>query len=106
MATAVTLKKHDKAMLAIVTEAVLEKTLLRDAKQLGAQSWSVSEVHGAGHDGVREGTWEADRSIEIRLICELSVADAIAAHVMTHYAEHYNVTLIFSQVQVLRPERY
>jgi hypothetical protein len=100
------LKKHDKTLLAIVTEAVLEKNLLRDAQQLGAQSWSVGEVHGAGHDGVREGAWEADRSIEIKLICDASVADTIAAHVMAHYANHYSVTLTFSPVQVLRPERY
>jgi hypothetical protein len=34
------------------------------------------------------------------------VADAIANHVMRTYAAHYSVALYFSEVGVLRPERY
>jgi hypothetical protein len=86
--------------------AVLEKNLVRDARQLGVQGWTVSEVHGANLDGVREGDWEADRTIELKLICSEAVADAVAGHVMATYAKHYSVALYFSAVQVLRPERY
>jgi nitrogen regulatory protein P-II 2 len=98
--------KHPKTLLLIVAEAVLEPSLLRDAAQLGAQGWTVGEVHGASLDGVREGAWEADRTIEIKLICESNVADAIAAHVLNQYAPYYNVAMVFSDVYVLRPERY
>jgi hypothetical protein len=66
----------------------------------------VSEVHIASLDGVREGAWEADRTIELKLICEASVADAIADHVIATYARHYAVGLYFADVKVLRPERY
>ncbi len=100
------MKKHPKTLLVIVTEAVLEKNLVRDARQRGALSWTVSEVHGAGLEGVREGAWEADRTIELRLICDEPVADAIAEHVLATYAPHYHVAMHFSTVQVLRPERY
>jgi nitrogen regulatory protein P-II 2 len=98
--------KHAKTQLVIVTEAVLEAALLRDAAQLGAQGWTVGEVHGASHDGVREGAWEADRTIEIKLICEARIADAIAEHVLAQYAPYYSVAMVFSDVYVLRPERY
>ncbi len=100
------LTKHPKTLLLIVAEAVLETALLREARELGAQGWTVGEVHGAGLEGVREGSWEADRTIEIKLICEARVADAIAERVLEHYAPHYSVAMVFSQVQVLRPERY
>ncbi len=98
--------KHPKTLLVIVAEAVLEKNLVRDARQRGVQGWTVSEVHGASHEGVRDGDWEADRTIELKLICEAAVADAMAEHVLATYAPHYSVAMYFSAVQVLRPERF
>ncbi len=98
--------KHPKTQLTIVTEAVLEPALVRDVRERGAQTWTVSEVHGAGREGARDGDWEADRSIELRVICDEAVADTIAAHVLAHYAPNYSVAMHFSQVMVLRPERF
>jgi hypothetical protein len=100
------LSKHPKTLLVIVAEAALEKPLLRDARERGAQGWTVAEVHGASLEGVREGAWEADRTVEIKLICDSAVADAIAEHVIATYARHYAVALWFAGVQVLRPERF
>ena len=100
------MSKHPKTLLVIVAEAVLEKPLVRDARQRGAQGWTVTEVHGAGREGVREGAWEADRTIELKVICDEAVADAIAEHVLVTYAPNYSVAMYFSAVQVLRPERY
>ena len=103
---AAVMTKHPKTLLVVIAEAVLESRLVRDAQRLGAQSWSVSEVHGAGREGLREGAWEADRTIELKVICEEAVADAIAAHVLAQYAPDYGVSMYFSAVQVLRPDRY
>jgi nitrogen regulatory protein P-II 2 len=101
-----TLSKHPKTLLVIVAEAVLERQLVQDARERGAQGWTVTEVHGGGHEGVREGAWEADRTVELKVICDAAVADAIAEHVLATYAPHYSVALYFSAVAVLRPERY
>jgi hypothetical protein len=100
------MKKHSKTLLVINTEGVLEKPLVRDLRERGAQGWTVTEVHGANLEGVREGRWEADRTIEMKVICDEAVADAIAEHVLATYAPHYSVALWFAAVQVLRPERY
>ena len=100
------MKKHDKTMLVINAEGVLEKPLVRDLRERGAQGWTVTEVHGANLEGVREGHWEADRTIEMKVICDEAVADAMAEHVLATYAPHYSVALWFAAVQVLRPERY
>ncbi len=100
------ISKHPKTLLVIVAEAVLERQLLEDARRLGVQGWTVSEVHGAGREGVREGAWEADRTVELKFICSDAVADALAEHVLTHYAPHYSVALYFSPVSVVRAERY
>jgi predicted nuclease with RNAse H fold len=101
-----TLPKHSKTLLVIVAEAALEKNLVRDARERGAQGWTIGEVHGTSLEGVREGAWEADRTIELKLICEAAVADAIAEHVITAYAKHYAVAIYFNEVKVLRPQRY
>ena len=101
-----TIVKHPKTLLVIVAEAVLEKALVRDVRQRGAQGWTLTEVSGAGRTGVREGAWEADRTIELKVICDGAVADAIAEHVLASYAPHYSVAMYFSDVAVLRPERF
>ncbi len=98
--------KHPKTLLVVVAEAVLEKNLVRDVRERGAQGWTVTEVHGAWREGVREGDWEADRTIEMKVICEPQVADVIADYVLATYAPHYSVALWFGSVAVLRPERY
>jgi nitrogen regulatory protein P-II 2 len=100
------MSKHPKKLLVIFAEAALEKQLMRDAAQLGAQGCTVSDVRGQGHSGLREGAWEADRTIEMKIICDEAVADRIAQHVLTQYAPHYGVSLYFADVQVLRPQRY
>lgn len=101
-----TLPKHHKTLLVIVTEAVLEKPLVRDAKARGAQGWTVCDVRGGGRSGEREGAWEADRSIELKIICDTDVADRIAEHVLATYAPHYGLSMTFASVSVLRPDRY
>ena len=98
--------KHSKTLLVIVAEAAIERALLRDARQHGVQAWTVTDVRGAGQEGEREGAWEADRTVEIKLICSEAVADGLAEHVMAQYARHYQLALYFSQVAVLRPARY
>jgi nitrogen regulatory protein P-II 2 len=98
--------KFPKTLLVIVAEAALEKRLVRDVRERGAQGWTLGEVSGAGRSGVREGAWEADRTIELKVICDEPVADAIAEHVLATYAPHYGVAMYFSAVAVLRPDRY
>jgi nitrogen regulatory protein PII len=93
-------------LLVIIAEAAVEKLLVRELRPLGAQGWTVGEVRGTGHEHVREGAWEADRTIEMKIICDAEVADAIAEHVLQHYAPHYGIAMYLSPVSVLRPQRY
>jgi nitrogen regulatory protein P-II 2 len=100
------LEKHPKKLLVIITEAALEKRLIQDAKRLGAHGYTVYDVRGGSEHATHEGAWEADRMIEIKIICDTPVADAIAAHVMAQYAANYGVSLFFTDVQVIRPQKF
>ncbi|URI06287.1 transcriptional regulator [Aquincola tertiaricarbonis] len=100
------LHTHPRTLLVIVAEAALEKPLVRDARARGVQGWTVSEVHGRFFEGEREGAWEADRTIELKLLCDRATAEALASEVLARYAPHYSVAMYFTPAEVLRPERF
>ena len=98
--------KHQKKLIVIIAEAVLEKSLIADAKRLGAQGYTVYDVRGGSQYATHEGSWDADRMIEMKVICDAAVADALASHVITEYASHYGVSLFFSNIEVVRPQKF
>jgi len=97
---------HARKMLVIIGEAALEKNLIRDARSFGAHGYTISEVRGGGERGDREARWEADRSIEMKVICDDAVAARLAQHVLTRYASDYAVTLFTADVGVFRPQKF
>lgn len=100
------LHKYPKKLLVLIAEAALEKRLVSDVMRLGALGYTVHDVRGGSQHAVREGQWDADRTVEIKVVCDEVVADAIATHVIATHAPHFGVTLYFADVQVLRPEKY
>lgn len=100
------LHKYPKKLLVLIAEAAIEKRLVADILRLGAMGYTVHDVRGGSLHAVREGRWEADRTVEIKVVCDESVADQIAAHVLATHAPYFGVTLYFADVAVLRPEKY
>jgi nitrogen regulatory protein P-II 2 len=100
------MEKHLRTLLVVIAEANLERFLIQDVQRLGAAGYTVTDVRGGGHSGVREGTWEADRTIRMEVVCNIGVADAIAQYLLAEYGKHYGLTIYFSEVQVLRPEKF
>ncbi|MCD8504371.1 MAG: transcriptional regulator [Burkholderiaceae bacterium] len=100
------MEKHKRTLLVVIAEANLERMLVQDIKRLGAAGYTVTDVRGGGHSGVREGTWEADRTIRMEVVCEALVADKIAASLLEQYGKHYGLTIYFSEVSVLRPNKF
>lgn len=98
--------KHQKKLLVIITEAILEKSLILDAKRLGAQGYTVYDVRGGSQYATHEGNWDADRMIEMKIICDEAVADAMASHVIAEYSSNYGVSLFFSEIEVMRPQKF
>lgn len=100
------MQTHPRKLLTIITEAAIERVLIADCRRLGAQGYTVLEVHGGGLHGDREGAWENDRSIELQLVCTADVAERIAEHVLAQYAPNYATALYLSDVQVFRAQKY
>lgn len=100
------MQTHARKLLVIITEAALEKQLIRDARQFGAHGYTIYDVRGGGEKGEREAAWDADRMVEMKVICEEAVASRMAAHVLASYAPHYAVTLFTADVGVFRPQKF
>ncbi|WP_372659563.1 P-II family nitrogen regulator [Hydrogenophaga sp.] len=100
------MEKHPRKLLVIIAEASLEKRLVADSQRLGAHGYTVHDVRGGSRLSTREALWEADRTIEMKVICEPTVADSIARYVLAEYAPHHSLTLFFADVDVLRPEKF
>lgn len=98
--------KYPKKLLVIIAEAAIERELVRAVQAMGAHGHTVHDVRGAGSSGAREGAWEADRTIEMKVVCDEDVADRIARHVLDTFGPHYGLTLFFADVAVLRMDKY
>jgi nitrogen regulatory protein P-II 2 len=97
---------HPRTMLVIIAESALEKSLVRDARSFGAHGYTIADVRGGGERGDREARWEADRSIEMKVICDEAVAAELARHVLDSYAPNYAVTLFTVAVGIFRPQKF
>jgi nitrogen regulatory protein P-II 2 len=100
------MQTHARKMLVIIGEAALEKSLVRDARSFGAHGYTICDVRGGGERGDREARWEADRSIEMKVICDEEVAARLAKHVLGTYARNYALTLFIADVGVFRPQKF
>ena len=100
------MQTHPRKMLVIIGEAALEKNLVRDARSFGAHGYTICDVRGGGERGDREARWEADRSIEIKVICDEEVARQLAQHVLQSYAPNFALTLFTAEVGVFRPQKF
>jgi nitrogen regulatory protein P-II 2 len=100
------MQTHARKLLTIITEAAIERALVADARRFGAHGYTVLDVRGGGMRGDREGAWEADRSIEMQIVCAADVAERIAEHVLEQYAPNYAVALYLSDVAVFRAQKY
>ncbi len=100
------MQTHARKLLVIIGESALEKSLVSDARRFGAHGYTITDVRGGGERGDREARWEADRSIEMKVICEEAVAAKLAQHVLDRYAANYAVTLFTADVGIFRPQKF
>jgi nitrogen regulatory protein P-II 2 len=100
------METHARKLLVIIGEGALEKNLVRDVGRFGAQGYTITDVRGGGGQGEREGSWENDRSIEMKIIADAAVAEQIAQHVLATYAPHYAIVMFTAEVGVFRPQKF
>ena len=97
--------EHRK-LLTVVTEAALERELVREIERLGAHGYTVTDARGKGGRGIRNAGWNLSANIRIEVVCSADTAHAIAAALKERYYDNYAMILFTSDVEVLRPEKF
>ncbi len=100
------MRTHKMKLITIITESVLEHSIVEDIDRLGAHGYTITNAKGKGHRGVRGGAWDSDSNIRVEIICEPQIIDAIAEHLSKTYYKDYAIMLFLSDVEVLRLEKF
>ena len=95
-----------RTLLTVVTEAVLEHTLVAELDGLGARGCTVSDARGRGSRGVRDAAWGEAANIRIEVICSRETAERILAAWKERYYRDYAMVAFLSEVEILRPEKF
>ena len=97
---------HACKLVVLISERAIEDNLARDVMRLGAHGYTVSDVRGRGSHGDRAGTWEADGSIRMEVLCDVETAVKLTTHVQEVYFRHYAMVAFVADVGVLRPQKF
>jgi nitrogen regulatory protein P-II 2 len=100
------MKTQARKLLVVIGEAALERLLVDEVRRLGASGYTVSDVRGEGGHGSRDANWEGDRSIELKVICDEGLAQALAGQIIERYARDYSLSLYIGDIEVFRGDKY
>lgn len=92
-------------LVTIVGETILEDSLLRDLRELGARGWTPSHVRGEGSRGTRTSALEGG-NIRIETLLAPEVAERILDRLAEHYFPSFGVVAYTHPVEVVRGDKY
>ena len=101
-----TLATEKRTLFTVITEAVIEETLLRDLEKLGVHGYTVSDARGRGSRGVRNGAYDATANIRIEVICSRVLAESVAQHIQARYYANYAMVSFLQDIEIFRPEKF
>jgi Pyruvate/2-oxoacid:ferredoxin oxidoreductase gamma subunit len=95
-----------RTLLTVFTESTIEPVLVRDMDRMGIKGYTISDARGKGSRGVRDASWDESRNIRIEVICARVQAEALLTHLQARYYSNYAMVAYFSEVEVLRPDKF
>lgn len=93
-------------LLTIVTESVLEHTLVKEIEEHGAHGYTITDARGKGHQGLRDGGWDYNSNIRIEVICTEAVCEEISSHLQNKYYDDYAMISFTYDCSVLRSNKF
>ena len=100
------LEIEKRVLLTLVTEAVVEHSLLADLDRLGLRGYTVTNARGRGNHGVRDAAWDEAANIRVEIVCKRDLAELLLAHLRDHYYANYAMITFLHEVEVMRPEKF
>jgi len=87
-------------LLTILTEAVLEDTLIDEIMNLGARGYTISDARGRGTHGVRSGKWTVGGNIRIEVVGDAALCARIVERLQSEYEKDYGLLLFTTPVEL------
>jgi hypothetical protein len=89
-----------KTLLTIISETVLEDTLVDEIMSLGAKGYTITDVRGRGTHGLRSGKWSAGGNIRIEVVGDAEMCARIVSRLHDTYEENYGLLMYTSLVEL------
>ncbi len=83
----------NKLQLVIITEGVIEDTILEEILALGAKGFTVSEARGLGSHGMRSGRWTVGGNVRIEVVGDEDLIERIVATLQAKYDADYGLLM-------------
>lgn len=87
-------------LLTIITEAVLEDTMIDELMALGAKGYTVSEARGSGTHGLRSGKWTVSGNIRIEVVGDEDLINRIVERLLAEYERDYGLLMFTTRVEL------
>jgi hypothetical protein len=93
-------------ILTIITESILEHTLVEGIEKRGAHGYTITDARGKGHQGLRTGGWDYNSNIRIEIVCTASVCNDLSEYLMDKYYDDYAMITFTYDVTVQRSNKF
>lgn len=84
---------QSKILLTIVTEVVLEDSIIDDFKKLGVLGYTISDARGLGTHGRRTGSWRKEGNIRIDIVADSEQCARIIDRLRDAYDRDYGLLM-------------
>jgi hypothetical protein len=91
---------QDMLLLTILSEAVLEDTLIDEIMAQGAKGYTITEARGRGTHGLRSGKWSAGGNIRIDVVGDPDLCGRIVARLQAEYEKDYGLLMFTTPVEL------
>lgn len=88
------------SLLTILSEAVLEDTLIDEITALGARGYTITEARGRGTHGLRTGKWTAGGNIRIEVVGDAALCARIVERLQANYEQDYGLLMFTTRVEL------
>jgi len=95
-----------RKLVTVITEANLERDLIRELDALGVAGYTVTDARGRGDKGLRASHWGHSSNIRVEIVCDTPLAELVLTKLREKYYEHYAIVMWVQDVEVLRPDKF
>lgn len=95
-----------RKLLTVITEASIERQLIKDFQQWGVTGYTITDARGKGSRGVRDAGWDVSANIRIEIVCNDVLAHQVADNMRKKYYDNYAMITYIADVEVMRSEKF